>query len=308
MGPILQHLFFIINPIAGPGETLLNRAYIMDFFKGENRTITIKNTKYRSHARELAKEAIEAQVDLVVACGGDGTVNEVASVLLGSEIPLGIIPMGSGNGLASNLNIPKNLNNALALIKKPRIIHIDAGCVNKRFFFSNMGIGFDAEVIGHYEQINTRGFFAYLKAAFLSLKSFSYEEYAYKIGKVKTAVAPFLLFVSNSNEMGNRITLTPQASLQDGLLDIIVVPKISRLRAVLFGLLMFFKNHHSLKELRYYQEEGLTIYSDRNEPFRVQVDGEFVTFEEDELNVSIKKAALRVVTGKPVRSTFPSSI
>ena len=132
----MQHLFFIINPIAGPGETLLNRAYIMDFFKGEQRTITIKNTKFKSHAVQLAKEALDIGADLVVACGGDGTVNEVASAMLGSKIPLGIIPMGSGNGLASNLNIPKNLNQALALLKDAHIISIDAGCVNNKYFFS----------------------------------------------------------------------------------------------------------------------------------------------------------------------------
>lgn len=294
----MQHLFFIINPIAGPGETLLNRAYIMEFFKGDNCKITIKNTKYRAHATELTNEAIEDAVDLVVACGGDGTINEVASAMIDSNIPLGIIPMGSGNGLASNLNISKNLQSALGLLKKGKIIRIDAGCVNQKYFFSNMGIGFDAEVIGHYEQINTRGFFAYLKAAFLSMKSFNYENYSYRLSGEKTTVAPFLFFISNSNEMGNKISLTPQASLQDGLLDVIIVSEISKLRAMWFGILLMFKNHHSLKELHYSQEKELTINKNDITPFRVQVDGEFVEIAGNTLEVSINKAALLVISGQ----------
>lgn len=294
----MRHLFFIINPIAGPGANLLNRAYIMEFFKDEGCTITIKNTKYKGHAKELANEAIDEKVDLIIACGGDGTVNEVGATLIGIGIPMGIIPMGSGNGLASNLQIPKNLQAALSLIKIGKSIKIDAGCVNKRYFFSNMGIGFDAEVIGHYEQINRRGFVAYLKAAFLSFKSFNYQDYSYRLEGKETSLAPFLFFISNSNEMGNNISLTPRASLQDGLLDVIIVPKISRLRALLFGVLLLFKKHHSFRELHYSQEKKLEIYKSGAESIQIQIDGEFVAIAGDRLNISIVEDALLVISGE----------
>ena len=141
------------------------------------------------------------------------------------------------------------------------------------------------------------GYHVILKAAFLSLQSFEYKNYSYEISGVKTPVAPFLLFVSNSNEMGNKITLTPQASLQDGLLDVIIVPKISKIRALLFGLLVVFKRHHSLRELRYSQVKELIIYKPDSAAIKIQIDGEFAEFNEEKLEISIKKAGLAVVAG-----------
>ncbi len=114
----MRHIHFILNPIAGSGNNNLDLALLKKHFNPEDFTIAVKPTGYKKHAIKLTQDSIAENADVIVACGGDGTINEVASCLVNSTIILGIVPIGSGNGLASNLNIPKNLNKALALIKK----------------------------------------------------------------------------------------------------------------------------------------------------------------------------------------------
>ena len=106
-------IHFIVNPIAGKGKNELSETFLETFFPNEEYLVSIKNTEFILHANELTKNSIEEGAQIIVACGGDGTINEVASSLVNTSVVLGILPMGSGNGLASNLKIPKNLKKAL---------------------------------------------------------------------------------------------------------------------------------------------------------------------------------------------------
>lgn len=292
----MKHIHFIVNTIAGKGTNILDLALIESFFPKEAFSITIKQTNYKKHAILLTKESIIAQADIIVACGGDGTINEVASCLVKTSIPLGIIPLGSGNGLAANLNISKNINKALETLKNQATRCIDVGQLNNNYFFSNTGIGFDALVIKNYEASNERTITSYIKATLKSLKRSN------KLIEVETNLngntidhKPFLIFISNSNELGYKVSLTPKASLEDGQLDILIVPKLSAFKIVLFMLLMTIKRHHILKEVACYQTKYLKI-TQKNKPlFQIQLDGEFLLIKNRIIEINILEKALHVI-------------
>ena len=170
------------------------------------------------------------KADIIVACGGDGTINEVASCLVNTNIPLGIVPFGSGNGLASNLKISKKMEKALQTIKDGLLTKIDVGQINATYFFSNTGLGFDSDVIHNYEKISKRCLISYIKAVYLSFKNYTTSDsVCIQANEEKLIISPFMVFISNSNEMGYNMSLTPKASLRDGVLDVVIVPKIKKL-------------------------------------------------------------------------------
>lgn len=287
-------IHFIVNPIAGTGHHSFSETFLQDYFEADMYNITIKSSGYKGHAIDLTKESIHQQADVIVACGGDGTINEVASTLVGTTIPLGIVPVGSGNGLASNLNIPRNIKKALYIIKNNQSTTIDVGCVNQRYFFSNTGFGFTANVIENYEALQTRTLWCYVKASLKSFKEFSRKEnIVISIDDITEVSNPFLIFVSNSNVMGYNVSLTPKASLNDGLLDVIIVPKISRLKMLFFGLCMLMKKPELLKEVKYYQTNKLKLSRKKGAFFESQIDGEISKINDTTLSISIKKRTLK---------------
>ena len=161
------YIHFIINPISGKGNHNIGKTELEKHFPKEKFKIEVDYSNYKKHAILLTKKAIANKPDCVVACGGDGTINEVASCLINTKIKLGIIPVGSGNGLASNLNIPKEIEKATEIIRNGNSQTIDVGQVNEHYFFSNMGIGIDAHIIKKYETYKKRTLIAYLKASIL---------------------------------------------------------------------------------------------------------------------------------------------
>ena len=143
----MKYIHFIINPISGDGKHNLSRTVLEKYFSEREYKIAVDYSNHKHHAIMLTNNAVTKSPDYIVACGGDGTINEVASCLVNTQIKLGIIPIGSGNGLASNLKIPKLLEEATQVIKNGKTQFIDIGKVNQHYFFSNMGIGIDALII-----------------------------------------------------------------------------------------------------------------------------------------------------------------
>lgn len=293
----MKHIHFIVNTIAGKGNNIIDLALLESYFKKESYIINIKPTSFKKHAIKLTQESISENADIIVACGGDGTINEVASCLVNTRVILGIIPLGSGNGLASNLNIPKNINKALQIIKNQATKQIDVGQLNKNYFFSNTGIGFDAQVIKNYEAYNERTLTSYIKATLKSLKKTN------KLIEVETTLngktiehKPFLIFISNSNELGYKVSLTPKASLTDGKLDILIVRKLSIFKIIIFMFLMVFKRHAILKEVDSYQTKNIKI-TQKNKPlFQIQIDGEFLLVKNQVIEINVLEKALNVIT------------
>jgi YegS/Rv2252/BmrU family lipid kinase len=288
-------IHFIINPIAGKGENELSEALLETYFPKTEYSISIKKSEFALHAKALTKTSIEEGAEIIVACGGDGTINEVASCLVNTSVVLGILQMGSGNGLASNLKIPKNIKRALTIIKNQNIIAIDTGTINGEPFFSNTGVGFDAHVISDFEENTTRQLFSYLQSTLRTLKKYHYKNVVeLKYNETTELISPFLLFVSNSNEMGYKMSLTPRASLQDGLLDLVIVPELSNFKLFIFTLLFLFKKHHWLEEVRFKQITSLEIKSVDNIILKTQKDGEFFVPKEPKIEITIHPKNLNV--------------
>jgi len=290
-----MYIHFIVNPISGNGKHNLTAHHFRNFFPADYR-IEVGYTKHKSHATTLTEEAILAKPDCIVACGGDGTINEVASCLVNSNIKLGIIPVGSGNGLASHLAIPKSIDRALEVIKKGNVSFIDVGKVNEKYFFSNMGIGIDAMIIKQYERSGKRTLSAYVRAALASSFKFKPRRTILADGKKIWNSDPLMLFVSNSNEMGYNRSLTPKASLNDGQLDLFMVPELSFFEKLQLGYCVlanhverFKKGTHMLVQ-NLHLEQPETIFMD------IQIDGEFHNFKTNILHISILHKGLRVVT------------
>lgn len=290
------HIHFIINPIAGSGNHKINETFLREFFAEDKYKLTVKFSIYKNHTTQLTQESVLENPQIIVACGGDGTINEVASCIIGTSITLGIIPLGSGNGLASNLKIPKNINKAINILKRQDVKKIDAGVLNNKFFFSNSGVGFDAHVIKNYEESNNRKLFSYVTAVFKSFKHINNtREVEVDINGTNFNVKPFMIFISNSNELGYKVSLTPKASLEDGLLDIIIVSKLNVFKIILFSFLMIFKSHHLIEEVKSFQTKNLKLSRKDFNHFKMQIDGEYRLIESNTINISISEKALKVI-------------
>ena len=289
-------IHFIVNPISGKGKNSLDPAMVLRVFNPKTFKIEITETLKPSHAIELSLESIKKGVDIIVACGGDGTINEVAGCLIGTSVKLGIIKFGSGNGLATTLNIPKNSEDALRVIKQGITTKIDAGEINNHYFFSNSGIGFDANVINNYSNTKKRQLASYLKA---SLSTFFSKppplSIEIAINSELFSLKPFMVFVSNSNEMGYDISLTPKASIQDGMLDVIIVETLNKLEIIYFAFLLLIKKPQKFKKAHYFLTKNIEITNLLNGSVLTQIDGESRQIDSNTLKISIKKEALSVI-------------
>jgi len=224
MNPEFSHIRFLINPISGRhpnADKIISE--INGFFAGKNKEHSITISKYGGHLAQLAAEAAEDGVDVVVAVGGDGTVNEVAGALLGSDSALGIIPNGSGNGLARHLGISMNVQAALDVIMSGNIVRIDHGRVGGKPFFCTMGVGFDAKVGMDYSQSGHRGLITYAGKALHGIAGYKPKMYALDIDGETKSMHAALVTVANANQWGNGFHIAPGASVMDGRLDITVL-------------------------------------------------------------------------------------
>lgn len=214
---------FIINPISGTESQKKIPEIIERLFYGMSYEIC--HTQAPGDGKRLAEEAVKKGCDVVVAIGGDGTVNEVAQALVYQRAVLGIVPTGSGNGLARHLKIPLNVVKALQLIKRGDYRKIDTIQANGQVFFNVGGVGFDAHIGKAFAKAKRRGFFSYLKLVLVEY--FRYEPQSYEIyydgNTLKTEA--FLVSFANSSQYGNRIIIAPNASLEDGMLDLVIIEK-----------------------------------------------------------------------------------
>lgn len=291
----VKYIHFIINPIAGKGTNSISEKLLATYFSKEYFLIKVNYTKYPKHAITLTKLAMENKPDCIVACGGDGTINEIASCLVGSPISLGIVPIGSGNGLASNLKIPKSIPLALSKIKLGKTVKIDIGRLNEHYFFSNTGFGIDALVIKKYQEKGSRTLVAYLIATCKAMYEFKYTFFKVSIANQETTEQPFMFFISNSNEMGYGISLTPNAILNDGKLNVVVVPKINLFQKLFFGLSMILKRLEKVSFVKNLEVKEL-VFSHSNQELILQIDGEFFVTKEKTITITVLPETLNVIT------------
>ena len=291
----MKYLHFIVNPISGKGHNTLEQTELLYHFPSDQYRINVSYTESKGHAKEIALNAIDEGVNCLVACGGDGTVNEVASAIVGTRVHLGIIPMGSGNGLATNLGIKGSLTQMLTKLKAMEAFEIDCGQINGQYFFSNTGLGIDAEIIKKYELGGSRKLWSYISAALKAALSYRYYRTIVRIDDKESETTPLMLFVSNSNEMGYGMSLTPQAKLNDGYLDLVVVPKLSFLQKLLLGLHVLNRSFPKFGKAKSLLMQSLFIHQPERIFTDVQIDGEYHNLKTNEIHIRILPAALKVV-------------
>ena len=250
-------------------------------------------TQYKDHALELAQKAIEDRTSGIVACGGDGTINEITGFLVETKTPLGIIPLGSGNSIARHLKIPLNIEEALKVIENQNVINVNAGSVNDFIFLSNMGVSFDSNFINSYQSIPSRGFFAYLKAVFLALYEYKTQKFSLYYQGIKREVSPFLLMVVNTNQFGYDFSISRESIINDGKLELILYKKKSvwalfnLFLASRFGL----KLSEKLLEIVPITEVKIKNVSNN---FLIQLDGEINPISAEELSIKIHPRGVNI--------------
>jgi YegS/Rv2252/BmrU family lipid kinase len=231
----MERLMLIINPISGTISKKGLASRIEARLKDYGFDVETRLTTCRGDATRLAGEAVNEGFDGVLACGGDGTVNETARALCGTNVALGIIPAGSGNGLARHIAIPIDPMLSLDVIRERHIVDCDFGTVNDNKFFCTFGVGFDAAVSDRFANSGHRGKMSYVKSAFQEFNTYKHQHYTLTANGETLVDDSFLIAVCNASQYGNNAYIAPDASITDGLLDIIVIRKASRARTFLVG-------------------------------------------------------------------------
>lgn len=292
-------IHFIINTISGKGNNNLNRSQIDSVFSPVKYHIVLKKSKQPRDIVNHTIESLKARPTIIVACGGDGTINEVGTLLVGTPIKLGIIPFGSGNGLARALKTPKQIFSALNVIKAEHTNKIDVGFINQHCFFCNVSLGSTAKMVQHYNENPKRGFTAYILAiAKVLFKRASPRTINLKINKKQIELKPDIFFISNSGLIGYNFSLTPEASLDDGQLHLLYTDQMSFIERLVFIYSVVTKTQLKTGKIHRAKFESLELFDMSKTNFSIQIDGESILIKENKLLINIKKKALRVITPK----------
>jgi YegS/Rv2252/BmrU family lipid kinase len=291
----IQHkktVLFIVNPKSGTRSKKNIRQLIQENVPEAYFDYQVAFTKARAHATELAAQAAAAGVEYIMAVGGDGTMNEVARSLLHTESTLGIIPVGSGNGLARDLNIPLDPVNALRLLIEGRKSRIDSCTMNELPFFCTAGAGFDAHVGYLFSQQKTRGFQTYVQTTLWEYTMYQPEWYRLTLGDKVVKKKAFLVSFANASQYGNNAYIAPQASNHDGLVDVCLMRPFPAVQAMNLGIKLFNKTLHTSKYMETWKAAGAVL--ERSSPGPVHVDGEPHQLGEV-LTIAVKPNSLQVL-------------
>jgi YegS/Rv2252/BmrU family lipid kinase len=272
-----RNFLVFINPISGTRNKKEIRSYLQSKLTNLRYSYEILSANEHGKYSFLKEKIITEKVTDIIICGGDGTVNQITSYLINTNIKVGIIPLGSGNGLAFTAGIPKDYKKALEVILNGNAGFIDALVINKNYSCHLCGLGFDAQVSHDFARQEKRGPLTYIKETlknFFKAKPYRFEVSANGNTFITNA---FFLSIANSNQFGNSIVIAPKASLSDGLLDIVIVQKAGKFGLV-FKLLKQIRSgkitsiRNTDKTIHYFQTKKMSIKNLDNAPFHI--DGE----------------------------------
>lgn len=215
-------IIYIVNPRSGIGRKDGLEEVVAKYTDKEKVDFKICYTRHRGHARELALRYRD-KADVVVAVGGDGTINEVGSSLVGSSTAMGIIPAGSGNGLARELDIPIRVTQAIEIVNDMHIKDIDVMKVGEHYSFNVSGVGFDAVISHKFARMRTRGPLQYMNLITKEYPKYQANEYILNVDGHIYKRKAFLVSFANSSQWGNNIRIAPNAQIDDGLIDVCIV-------------------------------------------------------------------------------------
>lgn len=287
----MQKILFIINPIAGKKAGKNIHQDIIRYLDTDSFIAHFKYSEYAGHISEITKQASVGEYKAIVAVGGDGTVNEIGRVLVHSNMPMGIIPIGSGNGLARHLKIPLSIKGAVELINKMDIRQMDAIRIKGMYSFCVAGIGYDAEISRKFQQMKARGLFSYIIACLRCFNQSKNQNFIVRTKQKEHHLNGFMMCFANASQFGNNAYIAPGADVSDGIIDLVLVKKPSYLQIPLFAFktLTGTVENHSL----YSRIKGKAFEITQENDF-AHLDGEPIKVG-TKFTVSIEEKVLRVI-------------
>lgn len=283
---------FIINLISGTSDKAAIPGLIDQYLDKTQFEYEIAVTQYAGHASEIAAKAKDDGVDVVVAIGGDGTVNEVARAIVHSSTALGIIPCGSGNGLARHLLLPLNVRKAIEVINRCEIRQLDYGIINDYPFFCTCGMGFDAFVSMKFAEAGKRGPITYVENVLREGLKYKPETYTIEDDNGTLQYKAFLISCANASQYGNNAYIAPQASMSDGLMDVIIMEPFNVFEAPQISIEMFSKTLDKNSKIKTFRTRHLHIRRDK--PGVIHYDGDPVMTGAD-IDVELKPKGINII-------------
>ena len=288
-----SNILFIINPISGGKDKLKIPGLIDANLDRSKFNANYSFTEYIGHASEIAEEAASKNFDIIVAVGGDGTINEIGTKVMQQNKILGILPFGSGNGLSRFLKIPMNTTQAIKVINDCKVRVIDTARFNDKCFFNMAGMGFDAHISSVFAGNKSRGLSGYLKLGFKEMINYKPQTYHIYIDGKEYIRKAFVVSVANSSQYGNNAHIEPHASITDGLLDVCIIKEfpIYKIPVLAYHMLNASADQSNMVEII----QGREIRIQRMSNDAIHIDGE-PFFMGKEINVSIVPLSLNIIT------------
>ena len=284
---------FIVNPISGNHNKEEILKMIEEVIDNSRFKTDIRITEHAGHAAEIARRCAAEGIEIVVAVGGDGTVNEVARSLIHTETALGIIPCGSGNGLARHLCIPMNPRKAMEIINFCQIEAFDYGVINDIPFFCTCGMGFDAFISLKFAEAGKRGPITYVENVLKEGLKYKPETYEVEDETGARRYKAFLIACANASQYGNNAYIAPQASMKDGAMDVIIMEPFTALEAPQISIDLFNKTLANNSKIKTFKTRSIHIH--RTEPGAIHYDGDPIMTSQD-VDVHIEPLGIRIVT------------
>lgn len=293
-----EHIKFIVNPHSGTHgkdeiPRIIEKSLDLDRFDYE-----IRFTDYVGHAAEMARQYADSNVDIVVAVGGDGTVNEVARSIVHTQTALGIVPCGSGNGLARHLGIPLDIRKSIAIINKCNIEALDYGIINSLPFFCTCGMGFDAFISQKFAEAGKRGPITYVENILREGLKYKPEVYEIEDDTKSTKYKAFLITCANASQYGNNAYIAPKASMSDGLMDVTIMEPFTAFDAPQISIDMFNKTLDKNSKIKTFKAKRIHIH--RNQPGAIHYDGDPMMTGTD-IDVHIEERGIRIITNPDLK-------
>ena len=288
----MKRITFIINPISGTQDKGDIPKLIDELMDKDRLQTEIVQTEYAGHAAVIAREKAAEGVDVVVAVGGDGTVNEVARSLVHTNTALGIVPCGSGNGLARHLSIPLDPRRSIAIINRCQIEAFDYGVINDLPFFCTCGMGFDAFISLKFAESGKRGPITYVENVLKEGLKYKPETYQIVDDNGTTRYKAFLIACANASQYGNNAYIAPGATMKDGLMDVIIMEPFNALDAPQIAADLFMKTLGNNSKIKTFRAKSIHIH--RSTPGAIHYDGDPVMTNED-IDVHMEHLGLRIV-------------
>lgn len=255
-----KRILYIVNPISGTQRKQGVARLAQELTDAELFDVDVQYTDYAGHASVLAAKAVERRVDVVVAVGGDGTVNEVARALVHTPTALAILPCGSGNGLARHLRIPMNPQKAIEIINRCVVHALDYGTINGRPFFCTCGVGFDAFVSQKFAESGRRGLLTYVENTLREGLLYKPQTYTIENDTDTEQCKAFLIACANASQYGNDAYIAPHASMKDGLFDVVVMEPFNAIDAPQVALQLFKGTLPENSHVKTFQADRLLIH------------------------------------------------